>query len=85
MAAFAAAIDLGFRYVETDVHATRDGVLVAFHDEGLKRLSGRPEAIADLAWRSIPSMTRPLCRSSTFFSGRMPSAVFVSDHSLGAA
>ncbi|MDE0581127.1 MAG: glycerophosphodiester phosphodiesterase [bacterium] len=56
MAAFAAAIDLGFRYVETDVHATRDGVLVAFHDEGLKRLSGRPEAIADLAWRDLETV-----------------------------
>ena len=56
MAAFAAAIDLGYRYVETDVHATRDGVLVAFHDEGLKRLSGRPEAIADLTWRDLETV-----------------------------
>ena len=56
MAAFAAAIDLGYRYVETDVHATRDGVLVAFHDEGLQRLSGRPEAIADLSWRDLETV-----------------------------
>ena len=56
MAAFAAAIDLGYRYVETDVHATRDGVLVAFHDEGLQRLSGRPEAIGDLAWRDLETV-----------------------------
>ena len=56
MAAFAAAIDLGYRYVETDVHATRDGVLVAFHDEGLKRLSGRPEAIVDLTWRDLETV-----------------------------
>lgn len=56
MAAFAAAIDLGYRYVETDVHATRDGVLVAFHDEGLQRLSGRPESIADLDWRDLETV-----------------------------
>lgn len=56
MAAFAAAIDLGYRYVETDVHATRDEVLVAFHDEGLQRLSGRPEAIADLNWRDLKTI-----------------------------
>ena len=56
MAAFAAAIDLGYRYVETDVYTTRDGVLVAFHDEGLKRLSGRPEAIADLNWRDLETV-----------------------------
>ena len=56
MAAFAAAVALGYRYVETDVHATRDGVLVAFHDEGLQRLSGRPEAISELAWRDLETV-----------------------------
>ncbi len=56
MAAFAAAVALGYRYVETDVHATRDGVLVAFHDEGLQRLSGRPEAIGELAWRDLETV-----------------------------
>ncbi|MCY4195038.1 MAG: glycerophosphodiester phosphodiesterase [bacterium] len=56
MAAFAAAVDLGYRYVETDVRATRDGVLVAFHDESLKRLSGRSEAIADLDWRDLQTV-----------------------------
>ena len=56
MAAFAAAIALGYRYVETDVHATRDGVLVAFHDEGLQRLGGRSEAISDLAWRDLETV-----------------------------
>ncbi len=56
MAAFAAAIDLGYRYIETDVHVTRDGVLVAFHDEGLQRLSGRPESIAELNWADLDTV-----------------------------
>jgi len=42
---FADAISLGYRYIETDVHATKDGVLVAFHDNDLKRTCGEDRTI----------------------------------------
>ena len=53
MAAFSAAVGLGFRHVETDVHATRDGVVVAFHDETLDRVTDRSGRVADLAWVQV--------------------------------
>ena len=48
MSAFAKAVALGYRYVETDVHASRDGVLFAFHDDDLQRTCGIDAKINEL-------------------------------------
>lgn len=37
MLAFRGAVDMGYEYIETDVHTTRDGVIVTIHDETLER------------------------------------------------
>ena len=53
MAAFGAAVDRGYRYLETDVHLTADGVVVAFHDDHLDRVSDMTGAISDLTWDEV--------------------------------
>ncbi len=54
--AFSAAIELGMTYLETDVHATADGELVAFHDHRLSRLTGHPGKVVDLSWAELQSL-----------------------------
>lgn len=53
MPAFEAAVLAGYTYVETDVHVTADGVLLAFHDDRLDRVTDRIGRIADLPYREV--------------------------------
>ena len=53
LTAFGRAVALGYTHLETDVHLTRDGRLVAFHDTRLNRVSDLAGRIRDLTWDEV--------------------------------
>jgi len=55
MKAFEYAVGLGYRYLETDAYATRDGVLISFHDDKLDRVTDSSGRIEELTWDDLTS------------------------------
>ena len=51
--AFEHAVGLGYEYLETDAQATADGVVIAFHDRTLGRITGQPGRVCRLTFRDI--------------------------------
>lgn len=52
-AAFRHAVALGYTYLETDVHVTSDGVLLAFHDTVLDRTTDRTGEVAASTYAQV--------------------------------
>lgn len=53
LVAFQHAAGQGYAYLETDVHATRDGVVVAFHDDVLDRVTDTHGEIETMTWAEL--------------------------------
>jgi len=66
LAAFRRALALRVDGIELDVHVTRDGVPVVFHDDKLKRLTGAKGRLTDFTWAELAKLrvrgTEPIPR-----------------------
>jgi glycerophosphoryl diester phosphodiesterase len=85
--AFRHAAALGYRYLETDVHLTSDGVLVAFHDLLLERVSdgvGRIEDLDTAALAGVRVAGEPVPTLAALVEA-FPAACFNIDLKAGAA
>jgi glycerophosphoryl diester phosphodiesterase len=82
LAAFRHAVDLGYRHLETDVHVSRDGVVYAFHDANLQRMTGRPGLLRDYASAELDELRvdgrEPLPRMADLLAA-LPDACFSID------
>lgn len=82
-AAFANAREAGYG-IELDVRLTRDGEVVVFHDETLRRAAGRTDKIADLSYAELKNIrifnseeTIPLLSEALKAAGGVPLLVEV--------
>jgi glycerophosphoryl diester phosphodiesterase len=55
-AAVAAAHAEGAEFVESDCHVTRDGVVVLFHDDDLRRVADDDRAVAEVSERELTAV-----------------------------
>jgi glycerophosphoryl diester phosphodiesterase len=56
LGAFRAALDAGADILETDVHLSKDGVVVVAHDPDLTRVAGRPGLVSDFTAAQLADM-----------------------------
>lgn len=54
--AFQNAIDLGYRYIETDIHLTADGHLVIFHDDTVDRTTNGTGRVRDFTFAELQAL-----------------------------
>lgn len=72
LAAFEGAIDIGVDYIELDVQMTSDGVIVVFHDNDLKRITGQEGRVADYAYEQLQQLDAGSWFQADYAEERIP-------------
>lgn len=60
------ARDMGADYLESDLQATKDGVVLSLHDDNLKRTTNIQSVFSD----QVPNIRKAFYRSLTYLRGR---------------
>jgi glycerophosphoryl diester phosphodiesterase len=61
MPSFRAALDARVPYIELDIHATLDGVVVVSHDANLDRTCGVDRPIREMTWDQLAKLDAAAC------------------------
>ena len=72
VASFLRAVDLGISAVETDVHQTRDGVIVTLHDATLDRTTTGTGPVSDADWSEVQALDAGSWYDPDFHRERVP-------------
>ena len=88
MTAFLRAAREGYRYLETDVHATSDGVVVIHHDADLDRTTNGAGPLETQPWsvvrKALVGGREPVCRLTDLLE-ELPEALFNIDVKAASA
>lgn len=71
-ASFDLGIALGADALETDIRATRDGVLVLLHDARVDRTTNGQGLVADLTWEDVQRLDAGAWKGPTYGGQRIP-------------
>ncbi|MDE7062167.1 MAG: hypothetical protein K2O73_02855, partial [Lachnospiraceae bacterium] len=73
LVSFAGAMDIGADYIELDGQLTKDGQVVIFHDNDLKRITGAEGAVSDYTFEELSALDAGSWFSPSFAGERIPS------------
>lgn len=72
MISFRSAVELGADGIETDIHLTKDGILVITHDEEISRVSDGTGMVKDMTYEELQKFDFGLWKDEKFKGEKIP-------------